>query len=421
MQLPPSLIQHRCSTHFRTKRQALGNLGAVQKSVLDAWSVRQSDRDVVIKTNTGGGKTIVGLLLLQCCLHEKLGPAIYLAPGNHLAERVAEEGRKLGPAIVTGPDNGRFLSGEAICVTSTLHLLNGKSRFGLATPSGRPPVRVGSIVIDDAHAAVATMEDSARLTIPVSHAMFQALLELFEADLKAQALNTFMDIQDEARDAVLRIPFWAWRARHDAVLSILRPHRFTSSFEWAWALISDILPLCQAVVSASVVEIMSPCPPIEELPSFADAGRRIYLTATLAEDGVLVRLGGRTACRRAIGSSSTHPDRRRGVSDHRAARTPPARLLSPRRTPDQLIGQQAQRPVRLPIGGAEQARVMSCASWRPSRDRSKTRSGRSRSSVAVSPSPMNWRRTRWTVPRCRSRASATAMSDQPSPCSPGWL
>jgi hypothetical protein len=46
----------------------------VQKTVMDAWSDRRDDRDVVIKTNTGGGRTIVGLLMLQYCLHEKKGP-----------------------------------------------------------------------------------------------------------------------------------------------------------------------------------------------------------------------------------------------------------------------------------------------------------------------------------------------------------
>ncbi|MBQ0895505.1 hypothetical protein KBX37_20780 [Micromonospora sp. U56] len=49
-------------------------LRAVQKTVLDAWSAVRDRRDVVIKTNTGGGKTV---LILQCCLHEKKGPALF--------------------------------------------------------------------------------------------------------------------------------------------------------------------------------------------------------------------------------------------------------------------------------------------------------------------------------------------------------
>jgi hypothetical protein len=48
------------------------------------------------------------------------------------------------------------------------------------------------------------------------------------------------------------------------------------------------MPLCQGVVSADAFEIAPPCPPIEKFPTFAEAERRIYLTATLADDSVLV-------------------------------------------------------------------------------------------------------------------------------------
>lgn len=42
------------------------------------------------------------------------------------------------------------------------------------------------------------------------------------------------------------------------------------------------------MVSADAFEIMPPCPSIEKILSFAEAERRIYLTATLADDSVLV-------------------------------------------------------------------------------------------------------------------------------------
>jgi hypothetical protein len=53
-------------------------------------------------------------------------------------------------------------------------------------------------------------------------------------------------------------------------------------------LLSDLLPVCEAVATGDKFEIMPPCPPIEKFPSFAAAQRRIYLTATLADDSVLV-------------------------------------------------------------------------------------------------------------------------------------
>jgi hypothetical protein len=270
------------------KAEGYGYLRAVQKTVLDAWSPRRDERDIVLKTNTGGGKTIVGLLLLQCSLHDGKGPALYLAPDPHLALRVVDEAKKLGLAVVDDPDRAKFLSAEAICVTTMRTLVNGKSRFGLLGPGGREPITVRSIVVDDAHAALALTPESTQLRIPAAHETHAKLLELFQEELQAQATNAYLDIVEGDRNAVLRVPFWAWRAKKNRVLDILRPHRASEPFEWAWPLIADILPICQAVVSADGIEIVPPCPPIEKFPSFAGAERRVYLTATLADDSVLV-------------------------------------------------------------------------------------------------------------------------------------
>lgn len=265
-----------------------GYLRAVQDTVLTQWAERRNERDIVVKTNTGGGKTVVGLLMLQCSLNEGLGPALYLAPDPHLAQRVLEEAANLGLETVSDPLAAKFLGGDAICVTTMQTLLNGKSRFGLLGPTGREPLNVKTIVVDDAHAALALTEENTQLVVPSSHAAYTELLELFEEDLKLQGLNAFLDIKENDRSAVLRVPFWSWQENQEAVLTILRPHRNDPEFEWAWPLIGDLLPICQAVVSADAFEIMPPCPPIEKFPSFSEASRRIYLTATLADDSVLV-------------------------------------------------------------------------------------------------------------------------------------
>jgi len=158
----------------------------------------------------------------------------------------------------------------------------------LSTAGGRQPVPVGSVVVDDAHAALLLTEEGTGLRIPRSHEAHAKLVALFADDLQAQALNAFMDIKDGDRTAVLWVPFWSWQEKQMPVLTTLRPYRADPEFEWAWPLIADLLPLCQAVVTADAVDIMPPCPPIEKFPSFAEAARRIYLTATLADDSVLV-------------------------------------------------------------------------------------------------------------------------------------
>ncbi|WP_137771954.1 MULTISPECIES: helicase C-terminal domain-containing protein [unclassified Microbacterium] len=270
------------------KETGYGYLRAVQGAVLDAWYPRRTETDLVIKTNTGGGKTIVGLLMLQSALHEGMGPALYVAPDPHLAERVEEEARALGLAVVTDPEHSKFTAGEAICVTTMQTLMNAKTRFGIEGSATRQPIPVGTIVIDDAHAALAIAEEAARLAIPATHAVYKPFLDLFEEELKTQGLNAYLDIRDGDRSAVLRVPFWAWIERQEQVLAILRPHRATSDFEWSWPVMSDLLAICEVTISAEEIEIKPPCTPVEKFPSFAEAKRRIYMTATLADDSLLV-------------------------------------------------------------------------------------------------------------------------------------
>jgi hypothetical protein len=48
------------------------------------------------------------------------------------------------------------------------------------------------------------------------------------------------------------------------------------------------MSLCEATFTSSTLEIRPLCPPISRIPSFTQARRRVYLTATLADDSVLV-------------------------------------------------------------------------------------------------------------------------------------
>lgn len=270
------------------KEPGLGYLRQVQATVLKQWSSRRDEPDLVLKTNTGTGKTIVGLLVLQASLHDKTAPALYLAPDPHLAARVEREGHRLGLSIVTDPTDAKFHGGDAICVTTLQTLVNGRSRFGVAGIGAGDWIRVGTIVIDDAHSAVTRMEELSRVRVPPEHPAHDALLTLFTDELSAQAPSVLLDIQDGERGAVLRVPFWAWQDKISQVLAVLHPLRTTDPLGWFWPLAGDRLELCQAVLTCDGFEIAPPLPPIHKFPSFTEARRRVYMTATLANDSVLV-------------------------------------------------------------------------------------------------------------------------------------
>lgn len=68
----------------------------------------------------------------------------------------------------------------------------------------------------------------------------------------------------------------------------MHPYRGDDDFLFVWPLIKDCLRICNVAVSAKEVEVAPPCPPIDQIPSLANATRRIYLTATMADDSILV-------------------------------------------------------------------------------------------------------------------------------------
>ena len=71
-------------------------------------------------------------------------------------------------------------------------------------------------------------------------------------------------------------------------MKILAECRDDNEVKFVRPLLSDELSLCRCIFTASRLEISPPCLPIDAIPSFVRAKRRIYMTATLADDSVLI-------------------------------------------------------------------------------------------------------------------------------------
>lgn len=270
------------------RSQGLAYLRNVQGQVLDLWDARRGERDLVIKMNTGSGKTIVGLLILQSCLNEGAGPALYVAPSPYLVEQVRAQARRLGVAHTDDPESTRYLSGQEIGIVNIHKLVNGRSVFGGPGSSRPTPLPIGSVVIDDAHAALATVEVQSTITIPSTHKVYGALRAMFRGDLLQQSETKLLDIESGDPSAVLRVPFWSWSDHIEDVLKLMNAAREDDPFKFALPLIKDSLRVSSAIFTATSLEIRPPYPPINAISSFATAGRRVYLTATLPDDSVLV-------------------------------------------------------------------------------------------------------------------------------------
>ena len=72
------------------------------------------------------------------------------------------------------------------------------------------------------------------------------------------------------------------------VSQVLTEHRTEDEIKFSWPLIKNHLGQCRCVVTGSKIEVSPRCLPIEAIPAFTKAKRRIFMTATLADDSILV-------------------------------------------------------------------------------------------------------------------------------------
>lgn len=256
----------------------------VQAEVWKEWFERREEPELVIKMNTGGGKTVVGLLILKSCLNESRGPAVYVAPDLYLVGQVLKEAKSLGLEVTDDPDSLRFIRGKAILVTNIHKIVNGKSIFGVGDEGAK--IKIGSLLVDDAHACLAVTEQ--QFTMESSGAIYDTLFHIFRDSLFLQSPALALEVEQQTPFKEIRVPFWTWIDKISQVESALFTHREDSDILFTWPLIKNHLRLCRCVFGRGKVEISPPVLPISVIPSIQQARRRIFMSATLADDSVLV-------------------------------------------------------------------------------------------------------------------------------------
>ena len=107
------------------KPLGVDDLWQSQAEALEEWFDRRDQQDLVIKLNTGGGKTLVGLLMAQSTLAEKGGPVIFLCATNQLSRQTISHASLFGIPVVP------FVSGTRPC----RRIPQRKSSHGRLIPS----------------------------------------------------------------------------------------------------------------------------------------------------------------------------------------------------------------------------------------------------------------------------------------------
>lgn len=255
----------------------------IQTEVLKSWFEIRNEKDTVVKLNVGSGKTLVGLLMLQSSLNEGKGPAFFICPDNQLVSQVIAEAEQLGLVVTDNPKDTKVESGEMICVTNIYTVFNGMSVFGVE----RTKIKIGTIVIDDAHACISKVSEQFRLQLPRTHEASKAIFELVQSDLKKQSHARSLSLEAGDPNEFMEVPFWTWQSHKEKIIEVLHKYRNDDELRFVFPLIREVIQFCRCIVAGQKIEIEPNFPPVDIIKSFARANRRIYMTATLSDDSVL--------------------------------------------------------------------------------------------------------------------------------------
>lgn len=276
------------------KPPEINDLYQSQAHVLQEWYARRNERDIVIKLHTGGGKTLVALLIAQSVLKENREPVIYLSPTVQLVEQtLIKAGEYSIPAVSYErgqPLPKAFLAGRSVLVSTYQALFNGRSRFGLRGASNREQISAGAIILDDAHVAYAAVRNAFTLRVSKEdHGEDYAhLTSIFRNDFRELGrVGTFDDIISGREHGVLEVPYWNWKAKSERVSEYLRERAGDYPFEWP--LVRDAFDYSHCLIGDKAFVITPMFPLVDLIPTFAQCPRRIFMSATIGDDSAIVR------------------------------------------------------------------------------------------------------------------------------------
>lgn len=273
---------------FRNSQTATSNfryLRDVQLEVLSKFNEISSNRDFIIKMNTGSGKTIVGLLILKSFLNQDEGSACYVVPDNYLVNQVIEEAKKLGIDCTNKVEDPKFLRGRAIFVTNISKLINGKTVFGISNT-----FKIDYLLIDDAQSCFNKIKEQFNLKIYNDDPVYENIIELVKYDWKNNDLKSYNDFENKDPLSFYKVPFDIWQDHYVDIQNILQTNYTSNDSNNNLFKINLVLNegfrFANCVITTKQIEISSLGIDLSAIKGISKCRKRLFLSATLADDSV---------------------------------------------------------------------------------------------------------------------------------------
>jgi hypothetical protein len=273
------------------RRAGVSELWTWQAEVLGRYEHR-TDADAAIELPTGSGKTLVALLAADEYRVRTERPVAYLTGTKQLAQQVEREAVELGFPIgrFQGPktawsqaDRRAYHWGQKTAVMNYWAYFN-------AAPGVDP---AGLLILDDVHLAEGPLRDFFTVRIGRGDALFAEIVARVSARFPhyTVAADLAAGVDAPRPPEMLAFPDSAEISGEIRDLLDARLVDGTPAW-WGWQRVRDKIEACCWLVSPRAFTITPFIPPTQEIPHFADADARLYLSATVGTvDDLQRRLG----------------------------------------------------------------------------------------------------------------------------------
>jgi hypothetical protein len=265
-----------------------------QENLLDKYHQALLDKeDVAVELPTGSGKTLVGMLMGEYRRRAFGERVVFLCPNKQLCCQVEAQAKKYGIAtsLLIGPQKdyesiafSKYQQGKAIAISTYSGLFNTNPR--ICDPQ--------AIICDDAHAAdsfVASMW-TFRVERENYDDFFMRLYFALRPSVPrwlAHCIESYDGNPHDRGDLDLATTILATDCL-DAVQAVVKDAMpDADGLKYPWSLVGEHLESCLILCAPHIIEIRPVIPPTMMHLPFAGASQRIYMSATLGEDGGIER------------------------------------------------------------------------------------------------------------------------------------
>ena len=266
-----------------------------QEKTLDSYFKTHLDaKDLAIELPTGTGKTLVGLLIGEYRRRSRNERVAFLCSTKQLCAQVHKQAKKYGipSSLLVGRqaeyDSGDFFKyqqAKAIAITTYSGVFNTNPKIS------DPHV----IICDDAHAAENFVPDMWTLSVnrfdhPELFERLFSLLKGIMSDNAAYRIESDATSRNSTVEMISPIALEGVQAQFiDAVNAFISEY---TDLSYSWRMIETHFPACNLYCSGHCFELRPILAPTLTHSPFSGATQRIYMSATLGDDGDLERCFG---------------------------------------------------------------------------------------------------------------------------------